>query len=207
MSKRIPVIGQTKASSSLVFRLQNLTWNNKKKKHVGKKSRLNTHDNVLECSSILQPLTNNSRSTRTLISLYIVILSGLHFHRLYFVPLNLSTFLVFSTLFGSSLVSDLLTALAAVPRFIWCPQPAPCIQKSSWCMISSHPSPASCVFVPIYLMSFLALQVLLSSDRFYSLNLIIPFALFWILSNSFILFARKHDQNGTQFSKERYGQV
>lgn len=136
-----------------------------------------------------------------------MILSGLHFHGLYFFPLNPCTFLPFTTLFGSSLVSVLLTILAVVPRVVWCPSQVLVFKKRSCCVISSHPPPPTCVFIPIYLMCFLAWQVLLSSYRIYSLNLIIPFALFWIFSNSFILFTRKQDQNCTQYSKRRYGQV
>lgn len=77
--------------------------------------------------------------------------------------------------------------------------------KSGWC--ENKIGMKTCVFILINLMSFLACQVLLSSHRIYSLNLIIPFVLFWIFSYSFILFTRKQDQNCTQFLKKRYGQV
>lgn len=55
--------------------------------------------------------------------------------------------------------------------------------KKHLVIFSSHPAPASCVFIPAYLMSFLAWQVLLCSYRICSLHMIIMlFALFWISS-------------------------
>lgn len=106
---------------------------------------------------------------------------------------------------GSSLVSVLLTLLAAVPCSMWCPQRGPCIQKKHLVIFSNHTPPASCVFIPTYFIFFLSWQILLCSYRIWSLYLIILFAVFWI-SYFFFFYTvcRKQDQNCTQFSKQRY---
>lgn len=102
---------------------------------------------------------------------------------------------------GSSLVSVLLTLLAAVPCSMWCPQRGPCIQKKHLVIFSNHAPPASCVFIPTYFIFFLSWQILLCSYRIWSLYLIILFAVFWISYFFFTLFVGNKTRTAHSFLK------